>query len=295
MSDVEKLLTDKGIHHIRKGKDVLVVCLNPEHDDSNPSMRIDVEEGKFHCLSCGYKGNIFSFFNRHRNVFNSKVKKLRDRLVDIRKASWAGFELPHDAFFVSRDFQGIPVDILQKFKAFTTSEYGMEDRIVFPIFDSNNRIVAFQGRYTHTDISPKYLVYPKETSLPWYPNQFETNVNNGIILVEGLRDMLFLRSKGFDNAVAVFGTKSINYDNIVEHLTPYMLKGLDTVYILMDGDSAGKSAANHIENCITRKTDLITKILELPEGVDPATMDEQQLKTLRSVKTYESSGSTEMS
>ncbi len=45
MTDVEQLLRDKDIYYVPKGKDVLVKCFNPEHDDSSPSMRIDREEG----------------------------------------------------------------------------------------------------------------------------------------------------------------------------------------------------------------------------------------------------------
>ena len=35
-----------------KGKDYVVSCLNPEHDDKNPSMRIDQITGIFNCFSC---------------------------------------------------------------------------------------------------------------------------------------------------------------------------------------------------------------------------------------------------
>lgn len=284
MSDVETLLTEKKVYFVRKGKDVLIHCLNPEHEDATPSMRIDAHDGRFHCLSCGYKGNIFSFFNRFRNQFNSKVEKLREKIINIRKASWSGFDIPQDAFFVSEDFAGIPARIMKEFQAFKTIQFGMEDRIVFPIYDPNNRIVAFQGRYTHTSAPPKYLVYPSNTSLPWFPNQYKVKPDDGaIILVEGLKDALYLRGIGLENVVCIFGTKSISYDNITEHLMPYILRGTDRVVILMDGDAAGKKAAEHIEKCIARKTELLIDIVELPEGVDPATMNLKQINTLTKV------------
>ncbi len=38
---VEELLQRRDIYFIPKGGDYLVSCLNPEHADRNPSMRID--------------------------------------------------------------------------------------------------------------------------------------------------------------------------------------------------------------------------------------------------------------
>ena len=57
--NVEDLLVDKKIPYYAKGKDYLVQCLNPEHDDNNPSMRIDQITGIFNCFSCGFKGSIY--------------------------------------------------------------------------------------------------------------------------------------------------------------------------------------------------------------------------------------------
>ena len=39
--NVEDLLRQKNIEYIPKGKDYVVRCLNPDHADRNPSMRID--------------------------------------------------------------------------------------------------------------------------------------------------------------------------------------------------------------------------------------------------------------
>ena len=62
--NVEELLQSKHVPFMPKGKDYVVSCLSPEHDDSNPSMRIDQITGIFHCFSCGYKGNRFCAFRR---------------------------------------------------------------------------------------------------------------------------------------------------------------------------------------------------------------------------------------
>ena len=52
--NVEELIQKKKIPYRLQGADIVVGCLNPEHDDSNPSMRIDKITGIFHCFSCGF-------------------------------------------------------------------------------------------------------------------------------------------------------------------------------------------------------------------------------------------------
>ena len=66
--NVEELLQSKHVPFMPKGKDYVVSCLSPEHDDSNPSMRIDQITGIFHCFSCGYKGNLLCISEK-RQVF----------------------------------------------------------------------------------------------------------------------------------------------------------------------------------------------------------------------------------
>lgn len=281
-TEVEKLLIDKKVRYYDKGKDLLVSCFNPEHDDANPSMRINRDNGLFHCLGCGYKGNLFFRFNRYRNIFSSRVLEIKEHIKELKEASWAGYDIPQDAFFVQKMFRGIPADTLKKFDAFTTDLIGMEGRLVFPVSDIRGVVVGFQGRYINTDISPKYLMYPAGVSLPWYPgaNKLEM-LNNSIILTEGLLDALYLQGKGITNAVTIFGTKSVTHDTVLDLLTPYLLAGLDTVHILMDGDSAGRYAGENIEKMIREKTDLIINNIVLDDGMDPATLSEEYLFNLK--------------
>jgi DNA primase len=54
---VEELLQERKIDYKLSPADAIVKCLSPDHDDSNPSMRIDRITGVFNCFSCGCKGN----------------------------------------------------------------------------------------------------------------------------------------------------------------------------------------------------------------------------------------------
>ena len=74
---VEELLEKQKIPYRMSGRDVVVSCLNPDHDDRSPSMRIDKATGIYHCFSCGFKGNLFSRFN----VIVSKLQVRRETLA----------------------------------------------------------------------------------------------------------------------------------------------------------------------------------------------------------------------
>ena len=45
MSRITELLDLKGIEYKDTGGDILICCLNPDHDDKHPSLRIDPETG----------------------------------------------------------------------------------------------------------------------------------------------------------------------------------------------------------------------------------------------------------
>jgi hypothetical protein len=49
--NVDEILHKHKIVYRNQGADYVVACLNPEHDDSNPSMRIDKITGIFFVLS----------------------------------------------------------------------------------------------------------------------------------------------------------------------------------------------------------------------------------------------------
>jgi len=282
MTEVETLLTDKDIKFDGKGKDLLITCLNPEHEDENPSMRVSRDSGAYHCFGCGAKGSIFTRFNRYRNVFNSRIVEIKNTMIELRKASWAGFDLPTDAFFMYEIYRNIPATIIKKFEAFKTEKIGMEDRIVFPIRDNREIIIGFQGRFLYSDASPKYLAYPGGVSFPWYPSPGRAElIGNSIVLVEGLMDALYLHGKGITNAVSIFGTKSVTHDTLLDKLTPFMLLGVDTVHIMLDGDSAGRHASTSILKMIKQQTDLVVNEILLDDEEDPATLSDEVLDMLK--------------
>ena len=278
MSEVEKLLTDKDIYFVPKGKDVLVRCFNPEHDDSNPSMRIDREDGKYHCFSCGYKGNVFDDFKVVRNRLTAKTKNLLEQIEMLRKAS--GVATPTDAFSYEKSFRGISSETICKFEAFE-SESEFEGRICFPIKDSVGNTLAFIGRYKESNAKPKYMIKPRKVALPFFPPASMLQpIRSSIILVEGIFDMLNCYDKGLTNVACIFGADQVGKD-VLDKLSPYIMTGVDTVYIMYDADDAGRSAALKAKNAIKHNTTLLVEILELQDGMDPGDLSYDDVQAIK--------------
>ena len=267
---VEELLTKKDIDFQLKGKDLIVKCLNPEHDDSNPSMRIDQVTGIFNCFSCAYKGNVFFLYGEKVNQLQLRRDLLKRKILQKRSES-IGLAMPKGAEPYSGDWRGLKPETYTKFEAFQHHAPDFIGRIVFPVRDISGNIVAFNGRHTSNGI-PKYKINPIGAKLPFYP---KVNARDGkIILVEGIYDMLNLHDKGLTNAVCSFGTKNVSE----EKLQILKMQGVEGVDIFFDGDEAGQKAATIIID-MCEKVGLTTRNIHL-NGTDPGELSETKVITL---------------
>lgn len=280
--DVKELLENKHITYISKGRDYQVNCFNPEHEDTHPSMNIDKISGIFHCLSCGWSGDLFKKFGINKdNFIDLKLKSVKETV--LRLLSNKPKNMPLDAVYIDKDYRGISKSTLRKFGAFT-SDTLMEGRIIFPITNITRDIIGFQGRYMYSNLDPKYKFWPEHVKLPLYPS-IVNPINNSIILVEGIFDMINLHDKGLTNAVCTFGTsfgsvgkkekKKVNLDKLLQ----FKYQGIETVYIMYDGDRAGREASNKlIENI---KYSFNTEIIDLDDNADPGGLSKQDVNKLK--------------
>ena len=120
-----------------------------------------------------------------------------------------------------------------------------QNRIIFPIIDEDNNIVAFSGRkYLSDDLKdehlPKYL-HSKESEI-FKKSGILYNINNAdsfirqskeIVLTEGFMDTIRMSSIGYKNVVALMGTAFTK-----EHLDK-ILKYKCKVILNLDQDEAG--------------------------------------------------------
>lgn len=272
--DVENLLNSRNLEFREKGSDYIVRCLNPEHEDRHPSMRIDKVTGIFNCFSCGHKGNIFTEFDEKPNQLQQQREKLK-KLVRKKMSENVGLQFPPSATPYVGNWRDIKPETYRKFEAFldhNTSEY--LGRIVFPIRNIAGKIVAFNGRHT-TGGDPKYIFHPRGVKLPLFPNA--RALAGSIILVEGIFDMLNLHDKGLTNTVCCFGTNNISQSK----LAILRMRGVDSIEIFFDGDEAGQTAAEKVAK-LCEKAGLHSQNIYM-EGTDPGELTINKVQELRKI------------
>lgn len=271
---VDELLQEKRIDYKVSGRDYVVKCLSPDHEDSNPSMRIDNITGVFNCFSCGFKGNLFTHFGAAANFLEIKRQKLKTSIEEKRSAS-VGFEFPKGFQPYKGNWRGIQPETYKHFDAFMHHDSQFNGRIVFPIRDITGKVVAFNGRHmTMTEI-PKYLIYPPQAKLPLYPSNAKP-IKGKVILVEGIFDMINLWDKGLTNAICCFGTKNVDIDK----LSILKMQNIAGVDIMFDGDEAGQNAAEDLK-VMAEKVGLIPRNVNLGSNIDPGGLAEVKVSSLR--------------
>jgi len=281
---VEELLDKKGIPYSYQGKDIVVRCLNPEHPDRNPSLRIDKVTGLGHCFSCGFKLNLFRYFAEPANSVKAKVALVKEKITTIYSDVY-GLEVPKGAQPYPREFRDIPVEVLRKFGAFKHKDY--QDRIVFPLRDIQGKIRAFVARTEpHSRDLPRYKISPPGASLPLFPEKLNEK-NSTLFLVEGPFDMLNLYAKGIHNVAAMLGTQglgSLKQGLRKDKVHLLKLQGVSRLVLLMDGDEAGRKAAEILEPML-KAADFEVISVDLAEGDDPGSLDQDTVNQL--IKFYD--------
>ena len=91
--DVIDLLNKEKISFTVSGQDYQIKCLNPDHDDHNPSLRVDKVNGVMHCFSCGFRGNLFTHFGAPPTQKTIRLHKVRDKIQRIRSDN-VGLKVP---------------------------------------------------------------------------------------------------------------------------------------------------------------------------------------------------------
>lgn len=144
-------------------------------------------------------------------------------------------------------------------------------RLIFPIINALDEVVAFGGRILGKADFAKY----KNTKETVVFNKSKTlyNINllkklkrsqtiKEVIMVEGYMDAISLYSSGFKNVVASMGT------SLTQDQARLIKRYTDTVLISYDGDAAGQKA-NLRGLDILKGEGLNVKVVPLPDGLDP--------------------------
>lgn len=144
-------------------------------------------------------------------------------------------------------------------------------RIIFPIRDNYNRLIAFGGRCLDGAM-PKYLNSPETQLFQKSEVLYGLNIaykscykTNRVIVVEGYMDLIKMHIGGFTETVATLGTAISS-----KHLDQ-LWNTVDEVIICFDGDTAGLRAAKKVVELALGKITTTKQVsfMMLPNNFDP--------------------------
>ncbi len=154
-------------------------------------------------------------------------------------------------------------------------------RIMFPIFDSSERVIGFSGRllprlddgkmgkYIN---SPETLLFNKSRVLyGLHKAKFDIRKRDYSIMVEGQMDLIMSHQAGFTNTVAVSGTalSADTFSNDAVTNLGLLTRLSNNIILAFDSDEAGfKASGRNAKIALSLGMDV--KVAKMPAGDDPA-------------------------
>lgn len=224
-----------------------------------------------------FEVNKFAAEYYHENLYKS-VAKLAQEYVKTRKLDnntlkkfQIGFSGNFDELYKELKKEGFQDEEIFESKLVLMSKNGMPNdafkkRLMFPIKDVKDRVIAFGGRALD-DSKPKYINSPDTVCYNKGRNLYALNVakkteKDFLIMVEGYMDAVSLHQRGIDNAVASLGTA------LTEKQGRLLKRYKSKIIIGYDSDGAGQEATMRgLE--ILQNIGYDIRILQLEGAKDP--------------------------
>lgn len=219
----------------------------------------------------------------HKQLYDSPsgkvaMKYLKGRAINEKTISLfrIGYALPSgDVIQQFLNKKGIPHGIQNLAGLIKNRDGGgyvdrFRDRVIFPISDTEGRVVGFGGRVLNDEDSrPKYLnspetpVYKKGNILyGLHITKDSIREKRDVFLVEGYFDLITTYQEGIKNIIATSGTA------LTENHVKVLRRYADTVTLVFDGDEAGKKASER-GGITLSKGGMKVKVMPLLSEKDP--------------------------
>jgi len=189
-----------------------------------------------------------------------------------------GYALPAwDGLLRSLTAKGFSAEVVVKAGLAVKGERGeatrpydrFRDRLMFPIWDFNGKVVGFGGRVLG-DSTPKYLnssetpIFSKGRTLYGLHLAKEAIRSRGrAIIVEGYMDAIAAHQHGIGEAVASLGT------SLTREQAGLIARYAEEVVIAYDADEAGRAATLRGLEILSGQAGLRVRVVGLPKGEDP--------------------------
>lgn len=244
----------------------------PEADDSpEAKKRADLRTGLFEVYKEAAK---FYYFQLRGEYGSYPMEYLKNRGLTDKTINDFGLGYSvksSNALYTYLKSKGYSDELMIKAELVTFKEgKGVFDmfwnRVMFPIMDQNNKVIAFGGRVMGEG-EPKYLnsretdIFNKRRNL--YGLNYAKHSREGyLLLCEGYMDVIALHQAGFTNAVASLGTA------LTQEQARLISRYVKEVIITYDSDGAGVKAAIRAIP-ILKSAGIKTRILKLSPYKDP--------------------------
>lgn len=158
-------------------------------------------------------------------------------------------------------------------------------RVSVPQYDHIGRLVNIGGRYLETGVPlghdwkpPKWMHTTGFDRGMFLFGEDKIDVSEeGVkvgFIVEGAFDVIFLNQQGVPNVVAINGSY-INRTQIEK-----AVKWFDHIVIVMDGDDAGRDAADRLERAFAKR--VMVSRFDISDGRDPNDLTDDEIDSLKS-------------
>jgi len=271
LMEIEKLSYPEAVHKLAEIVGLPVPILKPADEEKEKRLNSLYDVIELAC--CFFQQNLYGTNGRKALTY------LKDRGItdDVIKQFRLGYSGGAGALRTFLNAKGVTSGQMVDSGLFTkpnteglSREY-FHDRVMFPITDRKNRVIAFGGRVMD-DGNPKYLNTPetelfhKGQTLFSLPRAIEAAKHSDtVILSEGYMDVIALNMHGYANSVAPLGTA------FTEYQAEILWRMANEPVICFDGDTAGIHAAQRAAKLVLPllKEGKSFNFLFLPDKMDP--------------------------
>ena len=216
-----------------------------------PTIDNSIDSKKEELKAKVYKVNIFTAEYYHKKLYEPSSKiaqeyvKKRHLNNETLQSFKIGFSGKFDELYQALKKEGFNDEEILESGLVNKNENGKyidryRNRLMIPIFDERNRVIAFGGRVLD-DSKPKYINSPENIVYSKGRHLYGLNVakkgdTKRLLIVEGYMDAISLHQRGITNVVASLGTALTTSQGWL------LRKNCEQVILGFDSDGAGQTA-----------------------------------------------------
>ena len=274
----QKLPEYMAIHDIQLKPNKNILCINPAHNDSTPSMGYKADQNYLHCFSCGESYDIFAACEALEGIPKgqgiNRIKELYGYRQNTDKNSpktqtpqpeAAKIEKPKQTYKDFSDLvlnaseslcmcdyhaeRGITEEVATRFKlGYIPDVKGMSTALVIPMLRADGTYSYQLRNISKEEPLQHYKPKVEEAGEAELFNSAAIKQNKPVAIVEGAIDALSVISAGME-AIALNGAQNIGklYD-----LAQRNKAKLPPIILALDNDEAGRTAQSKLKEMLDK-------------------------------------------